>query len=492
LRRAGLLMIATMLLVPPVAEAAFPGQNGKIAFMAQAEDGSIPCAWTINPDGTGRIPLESCSNFADVVWTWPAWAPDGSRLAFNEPDSQGIDLMNADGSGRMSTSQGGGDIWGITWSPDASRIGFSMFLCDGGDCQWAVSTFGADDTDLRHVADANVFDLEWSPDGSTIALEAQTRVKLVDSGGGAPVDVTPAGMTEVVGVSWSPDGGRIAFGGQTPDDGYDIYSMDVDGTDVTRLTTDSAGDCCPAWSPDGMKIALSSGRDPAGIYVMNADGSGQQLLTANGGNPDWQPLPVNAYPRPKGASPQRLSLVPAYEPCTAPNRTHAPPLGFDSCNPPEQSSGQLTLGTPDVNGQPAKSVSHVRINPVRGLPSTPADEADVRLRGNIDDVRLASDLSDYTGDLELRLVVQVTDRDNTPHPGGPGPATVQKLTHSHPLPCGATAETTVGATCQFDTTVEALVPGAVKELQRAIWALDQVEVHDANGDPFLRQGVFIP
>ena len=42
----------------------------------------------------------------------------------------------------------------------------------------------------------------------------------------------------------------------------------------------------------------------------------------------------SGYPRPKGASPMRGSLVPAYEPCTAPNRTHGPPLAFPSCAPP--------------------------------------------------------------------------------------------------------------------------------------------------------------
>jgi hypothetical protein len=116
----------------------------------------------------------------------------------------------------------------------------------------------------------------------------------------------------------------------------------------------------------------------------------------------------------------------------------------------------------------------------------------VRLRATVNDVRLRTDLSDYTGDLELRLALQITDRDNTPHPGGPGPATVQELTHSHPLPCSATADTTVGSTCQFDTTVEALVPGAVKELQRAIWELKRITVHDGAGNLFLTQGIFVP
>ena len=55
-------------------------------------------------------------------------------------------------------------------------------------------------------------------------------------------------------------------------------------------------------------------------------------------SPDWQPIPINAYPRPAGAYPMRASLVPAYEPCISPNRTHGPPLGFGSCSPPAQAA----------------------------------------------------------------------------------------------------------------------------------------------------------
>ena len=62
------------------------------------------------------------------------------------------------------------------------------------------------------------------------------------------------------------------------------------------------------------------------------------------------------YPRPAGASPLRASLVPAYAECTAPNRSHGPPLGSASCNPPAQRSGFLTVGTPDANGRGAAMV----------------------------------------------------------------------------------------------------------------------------------------
>ena len=60
------------------------------------------------------------------------------------------------------------------------------------------------------------------------------------------------------------------------------------------------------------------------------------------------------HPRPKGAAPMRMSLVPAYAPCAAPNRTHGPPLAFPSCNPPAQTSAQATVGTPDAFGGASK------------------------------------------------------------------------------------------------------------------------------------------
>jgi hypothetical protein len=73
----------------------------------------------------------------------------------------------------------------------------------------------------------------------------------------------------------------IAFGSSRDDNFGDVYVMDADGSNVTRLTNDPAGDGEPAWSPDGTKIAFSSSRDGAvQIYVMNADGNGEAPLTA--------------------------------------------------------------------------------------------------------------------------------------------------------------------------------------------------------------------
>jgi Tol biopolymer transport system component len=90
------------------------------------------------------------------------------------------------------------------------------------------------------------------------------------------------------------ENGKIAFTKQGSIDLYGIYVMNADGSGETRLTTtDSVVYFYPDWSPDGTKIAFtrSSGSE-ADVYVMNADGSGETRLTDNtgfDGDPSWSP-----------------------------------------------------------------------------------------------------------------------------------------------------------------------------------------------------------
>jgi hypothetical protein len=69
------------------------------------------------------------------------------------------------------------------------------------------------------------------------------------------------------------------------------------------------------------------------------------------------------------------------------------------------------------------------------------------------------------------------------------------------VPCAATPDTAVGATCAVDTTADTLVPGVVKEGVRTTWELGQIQVWDAgeDGNPasddntlFAVQGLFVP
>lgn len=207
---------------------------------------------------------------------------------------------------------------------------------------------------------------------------------------------------------------------------------------------------------------------------------------------------LSGYARPAGATPLRVSLVPAYAACSAANRTHGPPLAFGSCAPAQQTSAQLTVGTPDANGQPAGSLGSLRLAVVPGDPVTPADEADVNANLSLTDVRLQGTLADYGGELQAALAVRLTDGANGASQNES--ATVSDLSFVIAVPCGPTIAS-VGSSCSVATSFDAVLPGSVQERKRSIWALDQVEVFDGGTDGlasttpntlFAVQGIFAP
>lgn len=101
----------------------------------------------------------------------------------------------------------------------------------------------------------------------------------------------------------SPDGRQVVFYSDLGSC-YDIWVMGVDGTGLTQLTGVVSYERCnerPSWSPDGSRIAFDSSRQPElgwDVYVMNADGSGvvnvsdnpsTDYATANDNVGGWSP-----------------------------------------------------------------------------------------------------------------------------------------------------------------------------------------------------------
>ena len=138
----------------------------------------------------------------------------------------------------------------------------------------------------------------WSPDGRALAYTTYRPSPDI------VVSFIYQGLlqnpTKGVGTNYipvfSPDGTRIAF--MSGRDGNpEIYVMNVDGSNLRRLTNHPAGDGTPTWSPNGAQLAFVSDRTGTPqIYMMAADGSNVRRLTTNeswADQPTWSPAPFN-------------------------------------------------------------------------------------------------------------------------------------------------------------------------------------------------------
>ena len=287
--------------------------NGNIAFTGAG-------IYVMNDDGSNQTPL---TNGGYVASSDPAWSPDGSKVAFAHQNGE-IYVTNPGGSNPIQLTNNLTFDTSPAWSPDGTKIAFvSRRPIDFNVAQiYVMNADGGNQTRLT-VYQPNLNDCvepTWSPDGTKIAF-ASTEL-LVDGGVSVPDDIyvmnaDGSNLINLTGSAdhdsaptWSPDGTRIGFTRQPQFDPQDetdagdlnqveIYVMNADGSNPTRLTNNSAHDFDPAWSPDGAKIAFASNRDenPGSnpeIYVMDTDGSSQIRLTHNPGTynfgPTWQSL----------------------------------------------------------------------------------------------------------------------------------------------------------------------------------------------------------
>jgi hypothetical protein len=340
----------------------------------------------------------------------------------------------------------------------------------------------------------------WSQSqGANTRIEAAFR----PAGGsfGAPVAISAAGgSASNPHVSFDSSGAAVA-----------VWER-FDGTNlrIQAATRPPSGSFGPAQTLSG---AGQDAFDPEAAAGPAIDANAVAVWTRSDGTKlrvqSSRRRDVPGFVRPKSASPFRTSLVPAYNACApaSANRTHGPSLAFASCNPPAMNSNVLTVGTPDVNGFVANSVSFVRLDAVLGDVLTDADEADVRVQVSMTDIRNNPSGTDYAGRVLFRAVFQTTDHNNaaeTPEPAtGSGPVEL-------PIDCVTTPSTTTGGVCSLSTTLDAVLGNAVVERLRQNWELGQVEIKDAgpngtgygagcpptcgDGDEtvFMREGVFIP
>ncbi|MGH9837306.1 MAG: hypothetical protein ACREEM_00805 [Blastocatellia bacterium] len=227
-----------------------------------------------------------------------------------------IFTMKNDGTNQAQiTNDRAYDSWWPRPSPDRTKILFVRTPAGLHDLDYTKVTtwvMNADGTELTNILPfrAHGWNIqghpEWKPDGTRIVTLGTTSNSLeiytINSDGTNPVRITSNGAGGPRGginidPSWRPDGQSLLFvgcpGSVCQPENYEVYRIEADGTGETRLTNDRVPDYDPYYSPDGGAIAWlrnTGGAFRWGVFKMAPDGANQTAVIDDGGinsKPDW-------------------------------------------------------------------------------------------------------------------------------------------------------------------------------------------------------------
>lgn len=240
--------------------------------------------WIMNADGTKNRFL--------VKGADAKWSPDGNRISYVAPGEPGgaqiwVRYMDAEGATTQITrlTETPSDV---EWAPDGKTIAFGMLV--RGTDMWRINMPAAPRGAKWTEAPRVVTKVKYRADRQGFLEDGLRQLFTVPADGGTPRQVT-SGDWATNGTTWMPDGKSFIFTSlRTKDSEYawresEIYRVDVATGDVKQLTHRKGPDNNPVPSPDGKMIAYT-GYDStdatwkdAIMYVMDADGNNPHALT---------------------------------------------------------------------------------------------------------------------------------------------------------------------------------------------------------------------
>ena len=274
-------LIATATLSPANSALPCPTTAGLVAFGSTMQTSPNDFElFVMNTDGSNLRRL----TFRDQDDRNPALSPDGMRVAWHSHrDGRNIHVMNLDGTNEQDLTLGGtAEYTRPWWSPDGQHIAY----CSDTEGNSNIYIMDSDGSNKHQITFLPQFFNEhptYSPDGSKIAFETTRDVNwevyVMNADGTNPMNLSnnPASDAE---PRYSPDGKSIVFNSSRTGNGYDIYIMNADGTNQRIIYGSPARDWFGCFTADGTKIIFTS--DQTGvfqIYSMNLDGSNVTQLT---------------------------------------------------------------------------------------------------------------------------------------------------------------------------------------------------------------------
>lgn len=182
----------------------------------------------------------------------------------------------------------------ISFSLSGEIYAYSLgkILFNKGSDLWIMDDDGTNWKQLSSSPDRVLWG-DISPDGNRIAYFNESTDQLfimdIDGTDKHAIYTSPYSFDRYP-PTWSPDSNKIAFQ-QGPYNAYDLWTINVDGSNLVNLTNDGVESGNASWSPDGSQIVYQAGHNTVErIWLMNSDGSNKtQLTSSRSAYPDWSP-----------------------------------------------------------------------------------------------------------------------------------------------------------------------------------------------------------
>lgn len=249
--------------------------------------------YVVDSDGENLRPLTSDGSIA----LSPAWSPDGGRIAYSSYKSgNGMVLYERDlgtGAERVVSSRQGLNMT-PSYSPDGGTIAFATTV--GAETEVATWDRTRGMRQQTRGGRSASFSPSWAPDGSRFAFVSdrlgEPAIYVMSPGGDATLvsDYVYGRRGYSASPDWSPRGNEIAFHSRVGGS-YQIVLVNADGSGQ-RLLTNSGRNEDPSWAPDGRHLVFAStDREGGGLFVLDTvTGRTRKLAGGAAGLPDWSPI----------------------------------------------------------------------------------------------------------------------------------------------------------------------------------------------------------